>query len=289
MPSELSISVLAGERPLDATSIDVALMLPSVDLASHGVSIHQPPSEALALQDADLDLRHVEPTRMLWRVMKLHASQQCVGGRAAQHFLEARTEVGVEVVQNQMNLAGRGVGALEQLPYESDEIGRGSALGDLEHSASASGFYGHKHIAGSLADVFVIVFGGRAGLHGERRPAVSDQLLALLVDTDHGFLAAVGPRVQFQHIVHPPSVFLGQGADAPHQLAPGFEEVFFNSRRMLSRLISRIPGWRRAASVSNATVQRLAPGGGEEHAKAGAEDIMDPRSTKVVTIFTDEQ
>jgi len=37
---------------------------------------------------------------------------------------------------------------------------------------------------------------------------------------------------------------------------------------MLSRLILFICGWRRAASVSSATVQRCAPGGGSEQASA---------------------
>ncbi|OGA59824.1 MAG: hypothetical protein A3G81_20975 [Betaproteobacteria bacterium RIFCSPLOWO2_12_FULL_65_14] len=55
---------------------------------------------------------------------------------------------------------------------------------------------------------------------------VSDQLLALLIEADHRFALAIGPCVQFQHIVHAPSIFRGQIANAPHQLAPGFEEVF---------------------------------------------------------------
>src|SRR6202165_2817098 len=142
MATESSICVLTGERPIDAASFGVALALPRVDLASRGSSVHQPPSEALTLQDADLDLRHVQPAGMLGRVMKLHASQQRSGGRATQHLLEARTKVGVEVVQDQMDPPGRAIGTLKQLAHEADELGRGSALGDLEHPTPALGLDG---------------------------------------------------------------------------------------------------------------------------------------------------
>ena len=43
---------------------------------------------------------------------------------------------------------------------------------------------------------------------------------------------------------------------------------FFRSRRIVSRLMVPICGWARAASVSSATVQRLAPAGGAEQARA---------------------
>src|SRR3990170_6004696 len=268
MVSEFSIRILAGERPINAASFGIALALPAIDFAPRGRPVHQSSPKTLTIQDADFDLRHVQPARMLGRVVKLHPSQQRASGGRTEHLLEARAEMGVEVVQNQVNLSGGGIAALKQVLYEGDEFRHGSALGDLDHPTPAFGLNRHEHIAGALANIFVIVLGRRPGFHGQPFSAVSDQLLALLVDTDYRFALAIGPCVQFQHIVHAPSIFLGQAANAPHQLAPGFKEVFFSSRRILSRLIWRICGWRRAASVSNATVQRLAPCGGEEQAKA---------------------
>src|SRR5487761_1933828 len=268
MASELSICILAGERPINAASFGIASALPAIDFAPRARPVHQSSPKALTIQDADLDLCHVQPARMLGRVMKLHASQQPAGGRRTEHLLEAGSEMGVQVVQNQVNLSGRGITALKQVLYEGDEVRLGSALGELEHPTPAFGLDRHEHIAGAVANIFVIVLGRRPGLHRQPLSAFSDQLLALFVDADHRFALAIGPRVQFQHVVHAPSIFLGQVANAPHQLAPGFEEVFFCSRRILSRLILRICGWRRAAWVSRSTVQRLAPCGGEEHAKA---------------------
>ena len=51
-------------------------------------------------------------------------------------------------------------------------------------------------------------------LHAQPFSAVSDQLLALLAKADHRFVLTIGPSVQFQHIVHAPSIFFGQVANA---------------------------------------------------------------------------
>ena len=133
--------------------------------------------------------------------------------------------MGVEFVQNQVNLSGGDIGALKQVLYEGDEFRLGSALGDLDPPMPAFGLHRREHIVGALANVFVIVLGRRPGFYGSRLSAVSNQLLALLIEADHRFALAIGPRVQFQHVVHAPSIFRSQVANTPHQLAPGFEEV----------------------------------------------------------------
>src|SRR5882762_8768974 len=109
MATESSIRIFAGKRPIDAASRAIALALPRANFVPGSGLVHQPPSEALALHDADLDLRHVQPTRVLGCVVELHAAQQSAGARATQHVLEARSEVDVEVVQNQVNLPGGGI------------------------------------------------------------------------------------------------------------------------------------------------------------------------------------
>lgn len=70
-------------------------MLPRLDFAL----------QKLATEDADLDLGHIQPTRMLGCVVELHSAQE-LGGRAfAQHVVEALSGVDVQVVQNQVNSA----------------------------------------------------------------------------------------------------------------------------------------------------------------------------------------
>src|ERR1039458_5856591 len=73
-----------------------------------------------------------------------------------------------------------------------------------------------------------------SGLRGQRAMSLAQQLLAFLVQTYHRLARIVGTSIQIQQLVHAPAVLCGELANAPHQFAPGFEEVFFRIRRMLS-------------------------------------------------------
>jgi hypothetical protein len=83
MPADFSISVLAGELPFDGASLLVAVGLPGVDFALQEVYAGDSTIQALATEDADFDLCHVEPTGVLGRVVKAHAAQQFAGRLAA--------------------------------------------------------------------------------------------------------------------------------------------------------------------------------------------------------------
>ena len=71
MSTELSISVLASELPLDGSLRSVASLLPRVDFALKKLLTGDAPVQALTTEDADLDFRHVQPTRVLRRVVEL--------------------------------------------------------------------------------------------------------------------------------------------------------------------------------------------------------------------------
>ena len=133
MSTQLSIRILASKRPLDAASFGVAFALPSIDLAPGSRFVRQSSPETLAIQDTDLDFRHVQPACVLGGVVEHNASQKHSGSRWAEHLFEAPAEMRVEVVENQVNLSGGGVGALKQSLYEADEIRFGSAFGNLHH------------------------------------------------------------------------------------------------------------------------------------------------------------
>src|SRR3989304_5018722 len=186
MATQLSIRILASKRPLDAASFGVAFALPSTDLTTGGCLVRQPSPETLAIQDTDLDFRHVQPACVLGGVVEHDSSQKRGGSRGAEHLFEALAEMRVEVVENQVNLSGGGVGALKQSLYEADEIRFGSAFGNLHHPTPPSGFHRHEYVAGALANVFVIELGGGSGFQGQWRAGVSGPLLGFLVGGDHG-------------------------------------------------------------------------------------------------------
>jgi hypothetical protein len=75
VPGEFAISILPGKFSLDGSSLIVAIALPGDHFVAKGLAIGESPIRALATQDADLDLSHVEPTGVLGLVMELGAAQ----------------------------------------------------------------------------------------------------------------------------------------------------------------------------------------------------------------------
>jgi hypothetical protein len=73
------------EHPFDAGTGGISLSFPSGDFASKPLGVIDSAIEALAAQDADLDLDHVEPTGVLGGVVELQAAQDApgFGGRKA--------------------------------------------------------------------------------------------------------------------------------------------------------------------------------------------------------------
>ena len=95
MSTELLVRVLSSELPLDGSLQRVSYLQPSIDLGAQELAAVDTPVQALPAEDADLDLRHVQPTRVLGRVVELHSVQE-LGRRAfAQHVVEAFSEVDI--------------------------------------------------------------------------------------------------------------------------------------------------------------------------------------------------
>ena len=92
MTPQLLISVLSSKRPLDGSLQFVSRLLPGIDLAAQQLSAVDAPVQALATEDADFDLCHVEPTGVLGRVVKAHAAQQFTNteqpNTSSKHFLK---------------------------------------------------------------------------------------------------------------------------------------------------------------------------------------------------------
>ena len=127
---ELGVGSLSRERPDQRFALLVAVLLPSLDIASQRLACLASGVQALAREDADLDFGHVQPTRMLWRVVEANPAQQLGGLLLTERIDEAFLEVGVEIVQDQMQTPRRFVGRVEQVLDEGGEIGLAASLGD---------------------------------------------------------------------------------------------------------------------------------------------------------------
>jgi len=83
--------------------------LPHRYLPAQLVEGFHPPVEALASQDPQLQLGHVQPTVVLGRVVKLESLGQPLGLRRLEGLLQRGRGMRIQVVFNQHDLLGPGV------------------------------------------------------------------------------------------------------------------------------------------------------------------------------------
>lgn len=119
--------------------LHVAAQLPSIDFSNERGLIRQATIKALAVKNADFDFSHIEPTGMFRCVVEDNPSQQCFGFFDVEHFFEAFAKMSVEIVHHKMDASRRGINLLEQVLYESHEVGLSSMIGD--HDCASSAFW----------------------------------------------------------------------------------------------------------------------------------------------------
>src|SRR5262245_11132046 len=73
-PLEFNARVPRREAPVDRSGVRIAPRLPGRHLADEGCRGADAPVQTLATQHAELEFRHVQPTAMFGRVMKLQAT-----------------------------------------------------------------------------------------------------------------------------------------------------------------------------------------------------------------------
>jgi hypothetical protein len=99
MLSQLSIRILSSEIPLDGSVFLVAGLLPRINFGLQKFSIGNASIQALAAENSDFALSHVQPARVLRCVVKLHATQELGGRAVAKHIVKALSEVRVQVIR----------------------------------------------------------------------------------------------------------------------------------------------------------------------------------------------
>jgi hypothetical protein len=114
MPAQFSICTSTRKDPLDTVSSGGAPPLPCRGLGGHGCLLGGAARQALALQDIDLNLGHIQLTRMLWHVAEFDPTQNCSDRLYSEHFFEPLTHMRIEIVQDQVNLAYIVISAAQQ-------------------------------------------------------------------------------------------------------------------------------------------------------------------------------
>ena len=95
-----------------------------------------------------------------------HAAQQLSRRPRAENLDEAFAEMGVEIVQDQMNAPRPAVDALDQVSGEGHEVGLAAVLGHLDGAPSGLRTDGHEQVAGAVAHVLPVFALWRSGCIG---------------------------------------------------------------------------------------------------------------------------
>src|SRR5690606_5886943 len=130
--------------PLDTSLLVVSALLPGVDFSDKPLTVREAPIKTLAIKNTNFDFRHIQPTGVLWRVVKDHASQEFICRLDSEHMFEALAERGVQIVKHEMNAIRLRVDLLQQVLDEGHEIRLGTMISNLHDPLPTLGLDCHK-------------------------------------------------------------------------------------------------------------------------------------------------
>ena len=203
----------------------VAAALPGGDLAFELQLAIDAAVEALAAQDADLDLDHVEPAGVLWGEVELDAAQDPSRLRGRQGLVEGGGGMGREVVENDSDPLGLGIMDVDEVSHAGGEVRGGAPARDLDVSPGSVGIEEDEEIGGAVALVLAVVALEFARVGGDRGSHLADELGRALVEADDRVLRIGRLGLEIEHVLHAGDVLGVDLGDAPHVLAPGLEVV----------------------------------------------------------------
>src|SRR5437764_8942245 len=91
-------SLVGCEHPIDPSAAGIALSFPGVDFFDEQFWVVDSAVQALAAQNADLDLNHVEPAGVLGGVVEFEALQNAPGFGGRKGLVEGASRVSGQVV-----------------------------------------------------------------------------------------------------------------------------------------------------------------------------------------------
>ena len=172
-------------------------------------------SEGLPRDEAQRDLRLVEPAAMLRRVVDREPPPEPLRVLLAVGSLDRRAAVRVEVVEHEVDRAGVRIGErdLEELLREARRL---PVPRHPWHVPPGLGLDGGEDVRRPAASVFEVPLGDPAAARRRGVPGLCEELDGLLVHAHHGFLRVERPLVEVQEVLHALDVLGVQLADAPH-------------------------------------------------------------------------
>src|SRR5215207_995017 len=260
--------ILGCKAPLDLGARGVALVFQLLDLSPERLLVADPPVEALAAEDAQLDLGDVEPTAMLRRVMELQLPQYAPRLRGRERLIQRGRAVRVQIIEHDADNLRPRVGFVRQPLHLTGEVLHRPLLRHLDMPVAALRLTEEEEVTHPLTAVLVVVTLRLTRRGRQWRARLGDQLLACLVKADDGALLIVGFFIQVQHVFHAGDELGVDLADTPLLFQPRLEFVFLSTWRTVSRAMVEAKPNSTTLSAKSRNVQRARPPGGVLHATA---------------------
>ena len=181
----------------------------------------------MSAEDAELNLRHVEPAAVLGSVVKLQAFAYLPSLIGPEGLVERSGFMDVQVVQYHPNLFCFWVSFIDQPPHLVGKVNHnhGAPFSHRHVPPVGQGLRAHKQVAGPITFIFIVKSFTSAAPGRDGSFLLCYQLLGSLVGIDDWPLGVVGFRIKVQHIFHTRHKVGAYLRYAPLLLLPWFEFI----------------------------------------------------------------
>src|SRR6266699_4140143 len=261
----LRASIGAGKAPMDAAATDIALRRQGHNVLPQMIEALDTLGQTAPLEDADLNLRHIQPTAVFGSVMHLQALPNALRFLGSKGLIKAGRRMRVEIVHHQADHTCLGIDRIDQPPDGLSKIQPSTLLGHLDTAASGQRFDEHEQVRRPQALIFTIRPLGISWLDGQGLPHLRMHHQRLFIKTDQRGGWIIGLSVQIQEILHGGHKVRIDGRNAPLLMLPGLQRVFLSNWRTVSGEIPRTYPNSTAWPASMRTVQWSCPSGTSLH------------------------
>lgn len=132
----LRASIGTGKAPMNPTALRFALSRQRHDVVPQVFQALHPFGQTPAFKNADLNLRHIQLTAMLGRVMHLQSLPDALRFLGRKRLVEAGCRMCVEIIHHQADHPRLEIDLIDQPPDGLRKIQSGALLGQLHTAAS---------------------------------------------------------------------------------------------------------------------------------------------------------
>ena len=180
----------------------VAFLFERPDPSLQGRYVSDWAGEAAALEDADLDLGHVQPAPMFGCVVKLQSLQNRPRPLRREGLIERGCNMGVEVVAHQPDVFRVRITLFDEKADAFSAMVSGAALGDRHMPPAGRQLDHHEQVGNALADILVVPALDGSRLRWQERARLGVQDHGFLIHADSRVGRVVGLFVEIQNVFH---------------------------------------------------------------------------------------